>query len=88
MYAIRSYYEFNRDVVIDLICYRKHGHNEADEPAATQPMMYKIIRGLDTTRQKYADDLVRRGIIEPDYPQMLVITSYSIHYTKLYEVLP
>jgi len=64
--------EFNRDVVIDLICYRKHGHNEADEPAATQPMMYKIIRGLQTTRQKYADDLVKRGVIEPDYPQILM----------------
>jgi len=64
--------EFNRDVVIDLICYRKHGHNEADEPSATQPMMYKIIRELQTTRQKYADDLVRRKIIDPDYPQMLM----------------
>jgi 2-oxoglutarate dehydrogenase E1 component len=64
--------EFNRDVVIDLICYRKHGHNEADEPAATQPMMYKIIRGLQTTRQKYADDLVRRNIIDADYPQILM----------------
>jgi 2-oxoglutarate dehydrogenase E1 component len=64
--------EFNRDVVIDLICYRKHGHNEADEPSATQPMMYKIIRELQTTRQKYAEDLVRRNIIEPDYPQMLM----------------
>ncbi len=64
--------EFNRDVVIDLICYRRHGHNEADEPSATQPMMYKTIRGMKTTRQKYAEDLVKRKIIEPDYPQMLM----------------
>jgi len=64
--------EFNRDVVIDLICYRKHGHNEADEPSATQPMMYKTIRSMQTTRQKYAYDLVKRGIIDPDYPQMLM----------------
>ncbi|HEY5774975.1 MAG TPA: 2-oxoglutarate dehydrogenase E1 component [Xanthomonadales bacterium] len=64
--------QFNRDVVIDLYCYRKHGHNEADEPSATQPMMYKIIRGLQTTRQKYAEDLIKRKIIEPDYPQLLM----------------
>jgi len=64
--------EFNRDVVIDLICYRKHGHNEADEPAATQPMMYKTIRGMNTTRQRYAQDLVKRGIVEADYPQLLM----------------
>jgi 2-oxoglutarate dehydrogenase E1 component len=64
--------EFNRDVVIDLYCYRKHGHNEADEPSATQPMMYKIIRELQTTRQKYAEDLIKRKIIEPDYPQLLM----------------
>ena len=64
--------QFKRDVVIDLICYRKHGHNEADEPAATQPMMYKIIRAMQTTRQKYAADLVRRNIIKPDHPQMLM----------------
>jgi 2-oxoglutarate dehydrogenase E1 component len=64
--------DFNRDVVIDLICYRKHGHNEADEPSATQPMMYKTIRGMQTTRQKYAEDLIKRGIIKPDYPQLLM----------------
>lgn len=64
--------EFKRDVVIDLICYRRHGHNEADEPAATQPMMYKIIRRMQTTRQKYAADLLKRNIIDPDYAQMLV----------------
>jgi 2-oxoglutarate dehydrogenase E1 component len=64
--------QFKRDVVIDLVCYRKHGHNEADEPAATQPMMYKIIRAMQTTRQKYADDLIRRNIIDPDHPPMLM----------------
>jgi 2-oxoglutarate dehydrogenase E1 component len=55
---------FNRDVVIDLVCYRRHGHNEADEPAATQPVMYKTIRSMKTTVQKYADQLVERGLIE------------------------
>jgi len=64
--------KFNRDVVIDLICYRKHGHNEADEPSATQPMMYKTIRAMKTTRQRYAEDLIKRDIIKPDYPQMLM----------------
>jgi len=64
--------QFKRDVVIDLVCYRKLGHNEADEPAATQPMMYKTIRHMQTTRQIYAEDLVKRKIIEPDHPQILV----------------
>ncbi len=64
--------KFKRDVVIDLVCYRRLGHNEADEPAATQPMMYKIIRKMQTTRQKYAADLVERKIIDQDYPQMLM----------------
>jgi 2-oxoglutarate dehydrogenase E1 component len=64
--------QFKRDVVIDLVCYRKHGHNEADEPAVTQPMMYKTIRGMKTTRQKYAEDLISRNIIDRDYPQLLM----------------
>jgi len=61
--AIDYRMEFGKDVVIDLVCYRRHGHNEADEPAATQPMMYQIIRSLPTTRQIYADKLVAEGVL-------------------------
>jgi 2-oxoglutarate dehydrogenase E1 component len=55
--------KFKRDVVIDLVCYRRHGHNEADEPAATQPLMYKVIRARKTTRELYAETLVARGVL-------------------------
>ena len=54
---------FHKDVVIDLVCYRRRGHNEADEPAATQPMMYQQIRQQPTTRQKYAEKLVAENVI-------------------------
>ena len=64
--------KFGRDVVIDLVCYRRHGHNEADEPAATQPMMYQNIRARKTTRELYAAELVAQAVIsEPDGKAMV-----------------
>jgi 2-oxoglutarate dehydrogenase E1 component len=55
---------FHKDVVIDLVCYRKLGHNEADEPAATQPVMYQAIRHQTPVRLKYADRLEQEGVID------------------------
>ncbi|WP_159015731.1 2-oxoglutarate dehydrogenase E1 component [Cognatiluteimonas profundi] len=57
---------FGRDVVIDLVCYRRHGHNEADEPAATQPLMYQTIRAHKTARELYGDKLVAEGVLAAD----------------------
>lgn len=63
---------FKRDVVIDLVCYRRHGHNEADEPAATQPLMYRRIRGHKTTRQLYAEKLAAEGIADRGQAEAMV----------------
>jgi 2-oxoglutarate dehydrogenase E1 component len=55
--------QFHKDVVVDLVCYRRHGHNEADEPSATQPIMYDVIKKLPPTRELYAGTLAKRGLI-------------------------
>jgi 2-oxoglutarate dehydrogenase E1 component len=66
--------QFRKDVVIDLVCYRRHGHNEADEPAATQPMMYRDIRSLPTTLALYAQRLEEEDIIAPDTAERLAVS--------------
>jgi 2-oxoglutarate dehydrogenase E1 component len=54
---------FNKDVVIDMFCYRRHGHNEGDEPAFTQPLMYRRIKDHPSTREIYARRLVESGVM-------------------------
>ncbi|MBC7989949.1 MAG: 2-oxoglutarate dehydrogenase E1 component [Luteimonas sp.] len=63
---------FGKDVVIDLVCYRRHGHNEADEPAATQPLMYQVIRAHKTPRELYATRLVAEGTLKEGEAQAVV----------------
>lgn len=71
--------EFGKDVMLDIFCYRRNGHNESDEPSATQPLMYAVIKKLPTTRAQYVEQLVQEGIItheqgaklEDDYRESL-----------------
>ncbi|WP_198372626.1 2-oxoglutarate dehydrogenase E1 component [Roseomonas rosulenta] len=58
--------EFGADIVLDIVCYRRHGHNESDEPAFTQPIMYNRIKEMRTTRTLYAEKLAREGSLSAD----------------------
>ena len=64
--AIEFRQKFERDVIIDLICYRKNGHNEGDEPMFTQPVMYKAIKEHPSTRTLYAQKLIAEGVLTED----------------------
>ena len=70
--ALDYRYEFGRDVVIDLVCYRRRGHNETDEPSGTQPLMYQVINKLKTTRTLYAENLVNKGVVSKAEEKQLV----------------
>ncbi len=64
--------EFKRDVVIDVVCYRKLGHNEQDEPMVTQPLMYRKISAHPGTRKLYADKLVAMGVCDANEPDQMI----------------
>lgn len=64
--------KFGGDFVLDMVCYRRHGHNEADEPTVTQPVMYGKIKHHKTTRQLYAEKLADEGVIEPSTADQMV----------------
>lgn len=72
LFAIDFRHQFKKDVVIDLVCYRRQGHNEADEPSATQPVMYKTIKAMPVPYQLYADRLQKEGVIDELYAKKLV----------------
>ena len=63
--------QFKGDAVIDVVGYRRHGHNEGDEPAYTQPMLYEAVRRHATVRERYAQQLVREGVVTAEQAQAL-----------------
>jgi 2-oxoglutarate dehydrogenase E1 component len=77
--AIAYLNEFEEDFVIDLIGYRRYGHNEGDEPRFTQPLLYKKIDTHPTVRELWAKTLIERDLIEEDLPQQM----FDRHMTKL-----
>ncbi|HRP01983.1 MAG TPA: multifunctional oxoglutarate decarboxylase/oxoglutarate dehydrogenase thiamine pyrophosphate-binding subunit/dihydrolipoyllysine-residue succinyltransferase subunit [Candidatus Kapabacteria bacterium] len=73
-FAFEYRQQFQTDVIIDLICYRKYGHNEADEPTYTQPLLYKKIKSLQSVSHIYQEQLLHRGIISQE-----LINNYTHH---------
>ena len=76
--AVEFRQEFKKDVVIDIYCFRKLGHNEQDEPMVTQPLMYKRVAAHPGTRRLYADKLVAEGVLPGDGPEAM-IADYREH---------
>ncbi|AIT09465.1 2-oxoglutarate dehydrogenase [Candidatus Francisella endociliophora] len=64
--ALEYRMKFNKDVVIDLVCYRKNGHNETDEPSGTQPKMYEVIKKLPSTLKQYSERLQKAGVVDSE----------------------
>jgi 2-oxoglutarate dehydrogenase E1 component len=75
---------FKKDVIIDMMCYRRHGHNESDEPSFTQPQMYRAIAQHPTTRQIYATKLVKDGALSADEAEA-VARDFQAHLESQFE---
>ena len=69
--AVRFRQEWGRDIVVNLVCYRRYGHNEGDEPAYTQPLMYDLIRKHPTLREIYGKQIVHEGLVDQGYVDKL-----------------
>ena len=82
--AVEFRQRFHRDVVIDMICYRRHGHNEADEPSFTQPIMYRKIAAQMTTRTLYAEQLVREKSMTAEEAQK-IYDDFAAHLESQFE---
>lgn len=78
---------FHKDIVIDLVCFRRLGHNEADEPAATQPLMYQKIRQHPTNREIYAQQLIAENVITAEEAQEMV-DQYRDALDKGHQIVP
>ncbi len=77
LFALDFRMQFGRDVFIDLLGYRKYGHNEGDEPRFTQPLLYKLIAKHQNPRDIYAEKLLSQGVIEPNFVKDLE-TAYKL----------
>ena len=77
LFALDFRMEFKRDVFIDLLGYRKYGHNEGDEPRFTQPKLYKIIAKHANPKNIYADKLISQGVVDEKYVKELEINYKS-----------
>jgi 2-oxoglutarate dehydrogenase E1 component len=78
-------HKFATDVVLDIVCYRRHGHNESDEPAFTQPIMYARIREMPTTRTLYAERLAREGVV-PAKESQAMLDAFTAELERAYQV--
>ena len=77
---------FNKDVVIDMVCYRRRGHNEGDEPSFTQPLMYKLIDAKRSTRKLYTEALIGRGDISVEEAEE-VLRDYQSKLEAVFEAV-
>lgn len=70
--------KFHKDIIIDIVCYRRHGHSEADEPQATQPMMYNQIKAKKTPRTLYAEQLIKEGVVNAEQDKSIAAEYRSV----------
>ena len=86
-FAMAYQTKFEEDILIDLVGYRRYGHNEGDEPRFTQPMMYKLVDAHDTVRQLWAAELTKRGAIKEAHAQELFDAEQTLLQT-VYDNMP